>query len=145
MSTYSEPIHGWTDNLNGISGLALGIGVGFVRSIPINMKARVEVVPVDLCCNSMICSAWDIANRQDKDPQIYNYVTSSENALTWNDVARGHFVHTRKYNIQTGIWHFTLTLSPSNVFIFNIMNFFLHIIPSILMDTVLVAIMKKPM
>lgn len=145
MSTYREPINGWTDNLNGISGLVLGIGVGLVRTMPIKFNLRTEVVPVDLCCNAIICSAWDVARFQYKEPPIYNYVPSSNNSMNWKLILEQHLALEAKVkNIKSSIWHYSLTAAPMNKFIFKIMNIFYHIIPAILFDSILVMSFNKP-
>ena len=63
MSTYKEPMPGWTDNLYGPSGLCTWTARGLVRCIYGNSKCKANMVPADYCVNAMIASAWDVARR----------------------------------------------------------------------------------
>ena len=63
LSTYKEPVPGWTDNLYGPSGLCVGTARGFVHAIYGNSRKKANLVPADYCVNAMIASAWDINRR----------------------------------------------------------------------------------
>lgn len=66
MSTYSEPMPGWVDNLNGPIGLIVGAGKGVVRSMLCNGKYHVEYITVDIAINVVIATAYRIATDRDK-------------------------------------------------------------------------------
>ncbi|XP_052871515.1 fatty acyl-CoA reductase wat-like [Anopheles cruzii] len=106
LSTYREPIAGWTDNLNGPSGLCLWTVKGFIHVIHGNGRRKANLVPVDCCVNAMIVAGYDVAERSmvasrnggvepahagsgstcERDqltvPTVYNYVYDKPN-LTW--------------------------------------------------------------
>ncbi|KNC29887.1 putative fatty acyl-CoA reductase [Lucilia cuprina] len=91
MSTYKDPIPGWTDNLYGPSGLCTWSARGLVRCIYGNSKCKANMVPADYCVNAMISSAWDVARRYKAAAQeskvrheipVYNYIFDKNN-LTW--------------------------------------------------------------
>lgn len=67
ISTYRDPVCGWIDNFYGPTGAIAGAGTGVIRTLRCDPKAVANMVPVDLCVNSIIAAAWDIS-------QKYRYV-----------------------------------------------------------------------
>lgn len=59
-----EPIPGWTDNLNGPTGLLIGAGKGVLRSMYCNSSSYGDYLPVDYAVNGMMVSTWNfVANK----------------------------------------------------------------------------------
>lgn len=56
---WKEPIPGWTDNINGPTGLLIGAGKGVIRSMYCNGSAYADYVPVDIVVNVIIGSIAD--------------------------------------------------------------------------------------
>lgn len=56
-----EPLPGWVDNLNGLSGVMLGVAMGVLRVGRVDPNCIAEMVPVDLVVNSMIAVAYHTA------------------------------------------------------------------------------------
>ncbi|XP_062698847.1 fatty acyl-CoA reductase 2-like [Aedes albopictus] len=71
ISTYREPLPGWTDNLNGPTGLCMWTVKGFIHTIWGDASKRANLVPVDYCVNAMIVAAYDIMVRR-RDYQWWN-------------------------------------------------------------------------
>lgn len=84
ISTYKEPVPGWTgkqnivsisfkkvnfctnvlkDNLYGPSGIISGTARGYVQAILGNRSKRANLVPADWVVNAMISCAWDTHQR----------------------------------------------------------------------------------
>lgn len=63
LSTYREPVPGWTDNLYGPSGLCAWTARGFIHCIHGDPKKKANLVPADYCINAMIACAWDVNRR----------------------------------------------------------------------------------
>lgn len=59
ISSYKD-FAGYTDNLNGPSGIIVWTVRGYVHCIHGDGSARANLVPVDYCINAMIATAWDI-------------------------------------------------------------------------------------
>lgn len=86
VSTYQDPIPGWTNNLTGINGLCVGIGVGFLRHLHVNSDFVIDVICADYVINTTLAaiaySAGEyIATKQIPSPEIY-HVTSKGFKLT---------------------------------------------------------------
>lgn len=71
LSTYKEPVAGWTDNLYGPSGICSGCVRGVVHVIFGNGNKKANLVPADYCVNAMISAAWDINRRYTFITEIY--------------------------------------------------------------------------
>lgn len=56
--SFTEPVPGWVDNLNGPTGLMIAAGKGVVRSMHCNGDHRVQMIPVDVAINAIIAIAW---------------------------------------------------------------------------------------
>lgn len=82
MSTYREPIRGWINNLYGPAGLSVGMGVGLIRVIQLDLGVIANVVPADMVVNSVIASAWEVAENFTKEGgsvgevPVYNFEIS---------------------------------------------------------------------
>lgn len=63
LSTYKEPVPGWTDNLYGPSGLCVAVARGYAHVMFGRGNRRANLVPADYCVNALIATAWDINRR----------------------------------------------------------------------------------
>lgn len=63
ISSYREPIPGWIDNFYGPTGVIAGVGSGVIRALHCDHSANANLVPVDLCVNGIITTAWDVASQ----------------------------------------------------------------------------------
>ncbi|XP_012265217.2 fatty acyl-CoA reductase wat-like [Athalia rosae] len=146
ISTSSEPIQGWIDNVFGPTGGIVGAGAGLIRTLNVNSDCVAEVIPVDLTVNALIATAWDVANGKNvaSDPPIYNYVATWENkGLTWgeyNDYALEF--GTRTPSIRS-IWCY-VNYTTRYTTLYNLLTIILHIIPALILDTGLFITGQKP-
>lgn len=62
ISNYKD-YPGWTDNLNGPSGIVAWTVRGFIHCIYGNKLNRANLVPVDYCINALIATAWDVSEK----------------------------------------------------------------------------------
>ena len=58
-----EPITGWVDSLNGISGAALMSAVGLAKNNRVDLDAYLYLIPVDTLANTCIIAAWTAATK----------------------------------------------------------------------------------
>lgn len=62
ISNYKD-YPGYTDNLNGPSGIVAWTVRGYIHCIYGNSGIRSNLVPVDYCINALITAAWDVHER----------------------------------------------------------------------------------
>jgi fatty acyl-CoA reductase len=63
VSTRDEPVCGWIDNVYGPTGVFVGAGTGFIKTMHIDGDKIANIVPVDMAVNALIVSAWEVANK----------------------------------------------------------------------------------
>lgn len=137
VSTYEEPVRGWTDSLYGPTGLVIGIGTGVLRTMYMDESKVADMIPVDLCVNAILASAWYTAKNykenQTSNIPIYNFVSGVQNPITWGDFIERN----RKYGINKpttkAVWYYGLN-PTNNYYMFLFYNFFLHYLPALLID-----------
>ncbi|GBP82281.1 Fatty acyl-CoA reductase wat [Eumeta japonica] len=97
ISTASEPVAGWIDNVYGPTGVTVGAGLGLLHSLHCDPNKKADLVPGDYVVNAIIAAAWRTAREysgngedapSDPAPPIYNVVSSVDNPLTWRQVQR---------------------------------------------------------
>ncbi|KAJ8916502.1 hypothetical protein NQ315_000144 [Exocentrus adspersus] len=147
ISTYKEPIEGWIDNLYGPTGVCAGSVSGVLRVMVGDTDNVADVVPADTCVAGLIASAWDVASRSTErtteNIPIYNYVSSSENPITWNEFVHLNMTHGMNYPVLNSLWVVSLIIT-SSITASRFLKFFLHILPALVVDTGAVLSGHKP-
>ncbi|XP_018574204.1 fatty acyl-CoA reductase wat-like [Anoplophora glabripennis] len=150
ISTYKEPIRGWINNFYGATGVFYGSGVGLLRVLYCDEESVANIVPVDMCVNGLIASAWDVGQRFDKAKEeggeyempVYNYESTNDKPINW----KNFMDISSKYGLQFPpvgcIWVFFLYLVKS-YFRYIVLVIFLHFIPCMLVDAMLFFRGKK--
>ncbi|XP_030759584.1 fatty acyl-CoA reductase wat-like [Sitophilus oryzae] len=151
VSTYKEPFPAWINNMYGPTGVCAGSGVGLIRALHCDAKCNANLVPVDMCVNSLIAAAWETAlshKQAIKDGQqyeipVYNYESFSSQPITWGKYMQLTENYGLIYPSIKAIWYYSLTLYkyyPIYLFV----TFFLHTIPALFADVGLFCIGRKP-
>ncbi|XP_029665011.1 putative fatty acyl-CoA reductase CG5065 isoform X2 [Formica exsecta] len=134
-AAYREPFPGWVDNVQGITGIMMGTGIGIIRSIVCNANLIVDVIPVDFVVDTLICASWHNAMQHIDTIRIYNCTSSALHPITWSKF--GHL--TKKYVIESPskyvMWYPGFTFR-TNKFIHAIMVIMLHFLPAFIVDLV---------
>ncbi|XP_060881062.1 fatty acyl-CoA reductase wat-like [Metopolophium dirhodum] len=148
--TKSEPEPGWLENMNGPTGILTGVMVGFLRTVNIATDKVTDIIPADYTANALISVMWDTVKRhQDCDytkyeqPKIYNYVSSADSPLTWNEYIGGMTEH---YNVSPplrSMWY-GFFIVYTNFWIGMVLKFLLHRIPAAFVDFLLFITGKSP-
>ena len=76
-SSVKEPYRGWTDTLSALGGIMFFGGVGVYNYALGDGSKKVDLVPVDLCCNHIILATYHCGITQSKEEvQVYNHSSS---------------------------------------------------------------------
>lgn len=62
ISTVNEPVRGWIDNVYGPIGMIVGVGSGVLHTFQVDISKVIDLVPVDLVVNALLCAAHKIGN-----------------------------------------------------------------------------------
>lgn len=143
IPTYLEPISGWIDNMYGPTGIIVGVGSGLLRVFHVCPENFAELVPVDMCVNALLASAWDVHHVTHNEPPVYNYVASPQNPITWRQYCDMGIESGRTMPMNNTIWFYSFTMTSSK-FLSVVLTLLYHTIPAILMDAGLMAMGKKP-
>lgn len=143
LPTLKEPVPGWIDNMYGPTGIVIGVGTGLLRVLHAKEAIRANIVPADMCVNSLLATAWDVAEQRYDEPPVYNFVTSEHNPITWRDYCRLSIKHGQKMPLTKSIWHHSFRMSSSRLVVWWL-TFFYHIVPAMAMDAGLVLSGRKP-
>ncbi|CAK9831421.1 Fatty acyl-CoA reductase 1 [Anthophora retusa] len=117
ISTSKEPIAAWTNNLYGFTGVFVASGIGLLHSLLCKVECIADIIPADYVVNTMIASAWDVANikaanklvEYSKIPDkemipVYNCVSSCQNPITWGEVMHKSEVYACKIPPTKFLW-----------------------------------------
>ena len=121
----------------------IGVAAGLLRVIYVHKENVAELGPVDMCCNSLITAAYDVAVNSYEEPPIYNYVTSKKNPLTWQMYCDLCVEKGVQAPLMKMAWYYTLKMSSSKFFV-SILIFLYHWIPAAIVDFILLICGKKP-
>lgn len=106
--------------------------------------ASIAIVPLDYCANSIICSAWEVAQNRFNEPIIYNFSKSHKNPINWNNFVDMHMNMKFKEASMKVVWYPSLFFGSKNRYVFAIQNFFSNVILAIFIDTLLRLSRQKP-
>ncbi|XP_075233045.1 fatty acyl-CoA reductase wat-like isoform X1 [Lycorma delicatula] len=131
-----EPTPGWVDNLYGPSGAVIGCTAGLLRVLECDPYVISDLIPVDMVANIIIASVWNLNCRRNKDsiedPPVYNMVSGTQNPVTWLNF---RVLGQKFWAISIFAYTLPILLFEKNKVKLNILKFFLHYLPALLIDT----------
>ncbi|XP_051159121.1 fatty acyl-CoA reductase wat-like [Leptopilina boulardi] len=147
MAALKEPLEGWVDANQALNQTFIGIGLGIIRVMSAKKNTNMETVPIDFACSCLIASAWEtsnVKNNKEKNLQVYNYVSGTDNPVTWNYL-RDYFC-TQRYNlaINKAVYHPEVMIFES-IHLFIFFHYIFHFLPAVIGDIILRILGRKPM
>lgn len=135
-----EPLRGWIPNLNGPTGIMIGITTGAIRCLLADSDISLDIVPVDLSVNGAIVAAWK-RHTIDFSSAVYN---STVLKAPIHDL---YYIGEKVYkdlHMNNSFWY----MSKSNTtcrYNFIIQSFLFHLLPAIAVDFLLTLFNKPKM
>ncbi|KAL6426742.1 hypothetical protein ACFW04_009232 [Cataglyphis niger] len=128
IPSYTEPMPGWVDSLNGPIGLLVGAGKGVIRSMHCNGNYTAEVVPVDLAINTLIVIAYKIATSQENMVRIQKRILTGLEVLQYFTTRQWIFYNKNIIALFNEMSSIDREIFPILIYDVDIMKYFKHII-----------------
>ncbi|CAG9782136.1 unnamed protein product [Diatraea saccharalis] len=142
--SYSEPIPGWVDSLNGPVGLMLGAGKGVIRTMLCDGSLVAQVIPVDIAINAAITVAKIEGSKKEKPEVIpvYNLNIGHQKPTTWGSVLQVAKDYGRKAPLEWPLWYPNGDIT-TNKALHEFRRYFYHLIPAYLIDFLMLLFGQK--
>jgi fatty acyl-CoA reductase len=140
---WREPLPGWTDNLNGPTGIFTAVGKGVLTNMCGSGNSKADIIPVDIVSNMLIVAAAHRATKSYAEIPVLHCASGALNPLKW-----GHIViFLQKFYAQYPLDQCTRPPSTCfhtsrKLFLFN--YYYKHYIPAQILDLAYRAAGKKP-
>ncbi|KAL1139872.1 hypothetical protein AAG570_006849 [Ranatra chinensis] len=145
VSTLNDPVPGWVDTYNGPIGITSAIGQGIIRTAFLDNSITPDFMAADLAIKGIIVAAWARAMCKDPDEKCHIYNASSQKkSLTCKQMIEIGLDAINKYPLENSVWHYSKHLTNS-IFWFTINVWLFHVIPALIIDSILKMTGKKPM
>ncbi|XP_021915757.1 fatty acyl-CoA reductase 1-like isoform X2 [Zootermopsis nevadensis] len=84
INAWKEPNPGWIDNIQTITIILYNAYLGHTRVGLFDLQKVCDLVPVDMCVNAMIATAWETAESSHSGhTKVYNFVSGAQNPISW--------------------------------------------------------------
>ncbi|KAI5640417.1 male sterility protein domain-containing protein [Phthorimaea operculella] len=141
---WQEPIPGWTDNINGPTGLLIGAGKGVIRSMYCKSNSYADYLPVDVFISGIMIAAWNYIVCGDTKSNVINFCSSAEIKVTWSElIDAGREIIMKKVPLNGVAWYPGGSMKHSRLQ-HNICMVLFHWIPAAIVDTLLYCLGYKP-
>ncbi|XP_012056946.1 PREDICTED: fatty acyl-CoA reductase 1-like [Atta cephalotes] len=159
ISTADEPVSGWINNIYGAVGVVVGSAIGLLRTLHCDPNKVADIVPADYVISHLIVAGWDTAKRrntllsiENANPDIpetervpiYNYVSICQNPITWKKFMKLNELYGMQVPSTHVLWYYMFFLNKYK-FMHDMYVIILHMIPAVIVDTMLFLIGRKPM
>ncbi|GMR60427.1 hypothetical protein PMAYCL1PPCAC_30622, partial [Pristionchus mayeri] len=84
---WKDGIPGWADAFQGISAMLAALGTGAIARLPLDLRARLDAIPVDIVSSSMIaCAAYRLSTGSNRTVPIVHCNSSTLNPFIFGNV-----------------------------------------------------------
>ncbi|CAD5221743.1 unnamed protein product [Bursaphelenchus xylophilus] len=84
---WKEPLPGWTDNVNGPTGIFAGVGKGLLTNMCGSSTAKADIIPVDIVSNCLIvAAAYRIQLKSCQEIPVVHCSSGELNPVKWERV-----------------------------------------------------------
>ncbi|CAB3233633.1 unnamed protein product [Arctia plantaginis] len=147
ISSISEPMPGWVENFNGPVGIFVACGKGIMRTCHVKPDIVSDFIPVDTCAKNIAAAAWVRGTKRlepTDDIPIYNCCAGKLNGLKMHDLVEMSKFFGAQLPLDGMLWCVGGKIT-TNANVHYLKVLIQHLLPAILVDTVLWLLGKKPM
>lgn len=119
------------------------IGRGTISSIMCEESGIVDLIPVDIVCNTLITAAWANSFNRSTPIKVYNCTSGQINPVKWHEYGKITTKYARK-NPSKYVMLYPRFSFRTNRFIHKLYEIFLHFLPALLFDVLMRAQGAKP-
>ncbi|ETN87152.1 hypothetical protein NECAME_00011, partial [Necator americanus] len=83
---WKDPLPGWTDNINGPTGIFAAVGKGVLTNMCGSVHSKADIIPVDIVANMIIVAAAHRANTIYDEIPVMHCASGDLNPLKWEKV-----------------------------------------------------------
>uniref|UniRef100_A0AAG5CS63 Fatty acyl-CoA reductase n=1 Tax=Anopheles atroparvus TaxID=41427 RepID=A0AAG5CS63_ANOAO len=141
---WKEPTPGWTISKNGPQGFLMGASKGVIRRLPVGVDLVYDYIPVDAVVNQTLVLAWHMATNRTQEVKVFHCTSSTSNPFKWRSVTDQIDGCLHKYPLKSAIWYPRLKFMNS-LLLYKVASIFVHILPALVLDTVLRLTGGRPM
>lgn len=147
VSTFDDPMFGWIDNFNGPVGLMVGGGKGILRVVLMDPLITNDYIPVDVTIKAILVATWKrglVTVEKDPEVHVYNCSANEIMRVAAKEVIALGLRTNAKLPLDGVLWYPRTTITTNRV-IYYIMTLLLHLLPALIIDSILKLSGKKPM
>lgn len=119
------------------------VGRGTLTSVLGVEDYKVDLIPVDTVCNTLITAAWANSFSRNSSIPVYNCTSSQMNPQTWGEMGSSLLKYARKNPSKYVMMNPTLSYR-TNRFVHWLYEIVLHIFPAVVFDLMLRVQGKRP-
>ncbi|GAB0087092.1 hypothetical protein DMENIID0001_013650 [Sergentomyia squamirostris] len=139
-----EPLLGWVDNFNGVSGMLIGEGTGLIRIAFTSPHVCSNYQPLDVVTRSLIIAIWKQGCTSSwSDAIVYNCACSQSSEVSAQEVFQLYLQTFPKVPFDEIVWVSNGRIT-SSYFIYKILLLF-QVILGMIVDTLFKVLKKKPL
>ncbi|XP_049767490.1 fatty acyl-CoA reductase 1-like [Schistocerca cancellata] len=144
VTTWKEPLEGWTANMNGPVGFLVAAGKGVLRVVMADLNIASDLIPVDCTVNAIIIVAWHVAVTRQPNPYVCNITNGRQNCISWGGVMKNMIrINTSEVPLRPILWYSQPIVTTSVVW-YTICHFFLEVLPAHILDFFIRLSGRKP-
>ncbi|GAB0087091.1 Fatty acyl-CoA reductase [Sergentomyia squamirostris] len=138
-----EPLAGWVDNFNGITGMLAAAGSGLMRISYASAKVHCNFQPLDVVTRSLIIAIWKQGCSAPVDVVVFNCACNQAKEVGGQEINELWMKTFSKVPLDEIVWMPNGRIT--SCYYFYKIYLLLHVISGMIIDTILKAFKKKPM
>ena len=146
-SSIFDPMPGWLDNFNGPVGLMVLGGKGILRVTGGKPDVICDYIPVDVSTKATLTAAWKrgrVTVTEDPEVHVYNCSFFEIRQVPQQRMIEMSFAINEAVPLEGIIWYPRTTVT-ANPFFYNLLFYFLHLLPTLLIDGISKLAGREPM